>query len=34
VAKVFEVRDELWAVVEPLMPPVEIPEKQGAQAGP
>jgi len=29
VATVFEVRDELWAVVEPMIPPVSVPEKQG-----
>ena len=28
-ATVFEVRDELWEAVEPMMPPVKQPEKQG-----
>ncbi len=28
-ASVFEVRDEVWEVVEPLIPPVKMPEKQG-----
>ncbi len=28
-ASVFEVRDEVWEVVEPLIPPIKTPEKQG-----
>ena len=28
-ATVFEVRDEIWAVVEPMIPPVKVPERQG-----
>jgi len=26
---VFEVRDELWEVVEPMIPPVWMPARQG-----
>jgi transposase len=29
VASVFEVRDELWEAVEPLIPPVKVPARQG-----
>jgi transposase len=29
VATVFEVRDEIWEVVEPMIPPVKVPERQG-----
>jgi transposase len=29
VAKVFEVRDEIGEVVEPMIPPVKVPERQG-----
>jgi transposase len=29
VATVFEVRDELGEVVEPMIPPVKVPERQG-----
>ncbi len=32
-ATVFEVRDELWEVVEPMIPPVSMPARQGRQAG-
>ena len=28
-ATVFEVRDELWEVVEPMIPRVSMPERQG-----
>ena len=28
-ATVFEVRDEIWEVVEPMIPPVRLPERQG-----
>ena len=28
-ASVFEVRDEVWEVVEPLIPPVEVPDGPG-----
>jgi transposase len=28
-ATVFEVRDELWEIAEPLIPPVPVPERQG-----
>ena len=28
-ATVFEVRDEIWEVVEPMIPPVKLPERQG-----
>jgi transposase len=34
VATVFEVRDELWEAVEPLIPPVKTPEKQGRRPVP
>jgi hypothetical protein len=30
VATVFEVRDEIREVVEPMIPPVKVPERQGA----
>jgi transposase len=33
-ASVFEVRDELWEIVEPLIPPVAVPEKQGRRPVP
>src|SRR3712207_1463893 len=33
-ASVFEVRDELWELVEPLIPPVAVPEKQGRRPVP
>lgn len=33
-ATAFEVRDELWAVVEPMIPPVSVPEKQGRRPVP
>jgi hypothetical protein len=33
VATVFEVRDELWEVVEPMIPPVSMPARQGRPAG-
>jgi transposase len=26
---VIEVRDEIWEVVEPMIPPVKVPERQG-----
>jgi transposase len=29
VATVFEVCDEIWEVVEPMIPPVKVPERQG-----
>jgi transposase len=29
VATVFEVRDEIWEVVEPMIPPVKVPERHG-----
>ena len=28
-ARVFEVRDEIREVVEPMIPPVKVPERQG-----
>jgi transposase len=34
VATVFEVRDELWEVVEAMIPPVKEPEKQGRRPVP
>ncbi len=33
-ASVFEVRDELWAVAEPLIPPVRTPSRQGQRPVP
>jgi transposase len=33
-ATVFEVRDELWEVVESTIPPVKTPEKQGRRPVP
>jgi hypothetical protein len=33
VATVFEVRDEIREVVEPMTPPVKVPERQGPAAG-
>jgi transposase len=34
VASVFVVRDEVWEVVEPLIPPVRTPAKQGRRPVP
>ncbi len=34
VATVFEVRDEIWEVVEPMIPPVKVPERQGRRPVP
>jgi transposase len=34
VATVFEVRDELWEVVEPMIPPVSTRERQGRRPVP
>jgi len=34
VATVFEVRDELWEVVEPMIPRVSMPERQGRRPVP
>jgi transposase len=34
VATVFEVRDELWEVVEPMIPPVSMPEREGRRPVP
>ena len=34
VASVFEVRDELWEVAEPLIPPVKTPARQGQRPVP
>ncbi len=33
-ATVFEVRDELWELVEPMIPPVRQPERQGRRPVP
>src|ERR671934_1181983 len=34
VASLFEVRDELWEVAEPLIPPVRTPARQGQRPVP
>lgn len=33
-ATVFEMRDELWEVVEPMIPPVSMPARQGRRPVP
>jgi transposase len=33
-ASVFEVRDELWELAEPLIPPVKVPARQGRRPVP
>jgi hypothetical protein len=34
VVTVFEVRDEIWEAVEPMIPPVKVPERRAVRGLP